>query len=144
MNNQTTSLTCRLSGEEEQINQVKLRKQLANPSILEQYKKYFICSRVKELLKRGKKIEQIVDTTNLVIDPDIFAFNGIEYEHSLSKYLAKRAKNNDEEAFKTYVESISKNDICHRPDIYLDSDRSCVYCKMNKYCLAEVNKFRKE
>lgn len=33
---------------------------------------------------------------------------------------------------------------CMRPDIYLDNDRTCDYCSINKYCACPIKKFSKE
>lgn len=33
---------------------------------------------------------------------------------------------------------------CVRPDIYLDNDRTCDFCKLNKYCICPIKKFSKE
>lgn len=33
---------------------------------------------------------------------------------------------------------------CMRPDIYLDNDRTCDFCSINKYCACPIKRFSKE
>lgn len=33
---------------------------------------------------------------------------------------------------------------CMRPDIYLDNDRTCDYCSINKWCICPIKKFSKK
>jgi hypothetical protein len=37
-------------------------------------------------------------------------------------------------------EELTKN-MCIRPDIYLDNDRTCDYCSINEHCSCMLKKF---
>ena len=56
-------------------------------------------------------------------------------EKFISQPIVKATKTLQE--IKEYIESITKNDTCHRPDISCYG--VCDYCPMTGYCLCSLN-----
>jgi hypothetical protein len=67
-------------------------------------------------------------------------FNFVEnYKPAVIDYESKKrnAKNN-------FIQIVSKETTCLRPDIYLDYDRFCDACPLSEYCNCTIKKFSKK
>lgn len=142
------TFNCIITGHPVEMDEAYIKKMLKRKYTLDFLKGHFICKKALKLLKNGETIEMIrlklQSGSQRLITFEQLIFNGIKYKHDLKmeekqrdpvEIKRKRYTAEQKEAiFKEYVEHHTKNDICIRPDIFLDNNRSCTKCPYEKYC----------
>lgn len=146
---------CIVSGIKKQLTKAAREKGIQKFGSIEEFKKHYVSREAKKLLKQRLQPEE-VQKQLLPKDTDPFTIN---VEALIKQKLLKKAKRGFTKAelmnvkvpvtkekqnisLKDYVESLTTF-ACLRPDIFLDSDRKCDYCKYVQYCLCPVKKVSK-
>jgi hypothetical protein len=93
------------------------------------------CKDCREKLPKEKK--------NKILTPEEMEARAEEIRKNLPKIDFNRERHvidlrKDKEACAQYTQFA-----CVRPDIYLDNDRTCDYCSINKHCACPIKKFSK-
>lgn len=148
--------TCIVSGMEKKLTKSVREKGISKFGSLEQFQKHYISREAKKLLKQRVQPE---DVQKQLLPKGKQPFT-INREALVKLKLLKKAKKTftraelmsvsipktqekQELSLKDYVESLTEF-ACLRPDIFLDSDRKCDYCKYVKFCLCPVRKVSKQ
>jgi hypothetical protein len=94
-----------------------------------------ICKDCKEVLPKEKKVK--------IFTREEMEARAEEIRRNLPKIDLNKERqvinlNKDKEACAFYTQFA-----CLRPDVYLDNDRTCDYCSINKHCACPIKKFSK-
>lgn len=135
-----------------------IQRQIEKFGDFEEFQKYYICNEAKRELKAGLNVKQVREKLGITEKlPRVK--DEILFKLKLKKLRKRKKKITDEQKaesqrlareyyeyqqrmktdFKFYVEEISKNNTCHRPDILVANKNNCHKCPYTKYCLCRYN-----
>jgi len=149
-------LSCVVSGIEKRVSKNVIIKGIAKYGSIEAFKAHYIDRNAKKLLKQRIKP---IDVQQKLLPKDKKPFS-INYDAlarlKLLKKTKKEEKIQDLTSFhyipqpppkyasrKAYIEDLTRG-ACMRPDIFLNSDRTCDHCMYADHCVCDIKKFSKK
>lgn len=94
------------------------------------------CKECKELEPKEKKQPKVLTPEELEARAEEIRRNLPKIDFHKERQVIDLTKDKDACALYTQF-------ACLRPDIYLDNDRTCDFCSINKYCACPIKKFSK-
>lgn len=148
-------VNCLITGKKHYIYGPALARKIAKFGSLQDFEKHFISTKAKKLLKEGLSQQEVREKLKVKqelpeVDDQILYRNKIKKVNKRVKkeetgsyidsevYKVKKLNEmrtfNKWASFKAYVEWLTGNDTCHRPDIILH-EHHCKSCEYHEFCL---------